>query len=59
MRLNELFRCQTRQLCHWDSLMLGPNSLWAPLVTVIVQFMYCLVLLCVVALLPCITNNVG
>ena len=29
-------------------LYVGPNSLWAPFVTVIVQLMYCLVLCCVV-----------
>ena len=27
-------------------LYVGPNSLWAPFVTVIVQLMYCLVLCC-------------
>ena len=37
-------------------LYVGPNSLCAPLVTVIVQFMYCLVLCCAVALLGFITN---
>ena len=35
-------------------LYVGPNSLWAPFDTVIVQFMYCLVLCCVVVLLACI-----
>ena len=35
-------------------LYVGPNSLWAPFVTVIVQWMYCLVLCCGVALLACI-----
>ena len=32
----------------------GPNSVWALFVTVIVQLMYCLVLCCVAALLACI-----
>jgi hypothetical protein len=36
-------------------LYVGPNSLWAPIVTVIVQLMYCLVLRCVVALLEFIS----
>ena len=31
----------------------GPNRLWAAFVTIIVQFMQCLVLCCVVALLAC------
>ena len=35
-------------------LYVGPNSLWEPLVAVIVQLMDCLVLCCVVALLACI-----
>ena len=38
-------------------LYVGPNSLWALFVTVIVQFMYCLVLCCVMALLACIQRN--
>jgi hypothetical protein len=34
----------------------GPNSLWAPLVTIIVQLMYCLMVYCVVALQACIPH---
>ena len=34
-------------------LYVGHNNLWARFVTVIVQFMYCLALCCVVALLAC------
>ena len=58
MRLNELFHCQLNCI---GTLMLGQhyvglNSLWAPFVTVIGQFMYCLVLCCVVTLLACIPH---
>jgi hypothetical protein len=35
-------------------LYVGPNSLWEPLVAIIVQLMYYLVLCCFVALLACI-----
>lgn len=32
----------------------GPNNLWAPLVTLILQLIYCLLLCCAVGLLACI-----
>ena len=35
-----------RKLRCWEQLYVGPNSLWAPFVTVLVKLMYCLVLCC-------------
>ena len=61
MSLNELFELPDTARCSRDKdsllgaekkalllgqLYVGPNSLWAPFVTVIVQSMYCLVLCC-------------
>jgi hypothetical protein len=41
----------------FGQLYVGPNSLWAQFVAIIVQLMYCLVLCGVVALLTCIPLN--
>ena len=53
-----IIRCSSGKMLGllFGQLYVGPNGLWAPFVTVIVQLMYCSVLFCVVALQTCIPH---